>query len=357
MMNLFALSLPTWSLWPFAILGLILGMFLLTKSADIFVDGAVSLAKRLAMPPLIIGFVIVGFGTSAPEMIVSVLAAIQGAPVLALGNAYGSNITNILLILGACMIVAPIAIHRVALRRDIPFLMIIMGALATFCAFASTDGLTRIEGVILISAFLAFLSWQIYVACKGRACACEDAETTEAPPAPIGKALLLTLVGLLLLIGASQMLVASAKWIAITIGNAIGMSETAIQLIVGVTIVALGTSLPELMASISATRKGQDDIAVGNVIGSNCFNLCMVAGLAIMIHPVPGKDLPIDLRYRDLFTMIFATLLIWIPGLLLWYRLRKQKPSPHIALGRGYGFLFVSLWIIYTLWVFLATQH
>lgn len=357
-MDIFAFSLPNWSLWPLAIFGLVVGMFLLTKSADIFVDGAVSLAKRLAMPPLIIGFVIVGFGTSAPEMIVSILAAIQGAPVLALGNAYGSNITNILLILGACMLVAPIAIHRVALRRDIPFLLLVMGALAGFCAFAATDGLTRIEGLLLMSAFLLFLTWQIFVACKGRACGCKaDEATEEHAPDPIGKALFFTLIGLLLLIGASQMLVASAKWIAITVGSAVGMSETAIQLIVGVTIVALGTSLPELMASISATRKGQDDIAVGNVIGSNCFNLCIVAGLAIMIHPVPGKDLPIDLRYRDLFTMILATLLIWVPGLILWCRLRKQKPSPHITLGRKFGVLFVALWIIYTLWVFFATQQ
>jgi cation:H+ antiporter len=358
-MTLFALSLPAWSLWPLSLLGLILGMFLLTKSADIFVDGAVSLAKRLAMPPLIIGFVIVGFGTSAPEMIVSILAALQGAPVLALGNAYGSNITNILLILGACMLIAPIAIHRVALKRDLPFLMLAMGLLASFCIFASYDGLTRTEGFILIILFLLFLSWQIASACTQRngTCACEENEANDSPELSIGKALLLTFGGLLLLIGSSQVLVISAKWIAETVATAIGMSETAIQLIVGITIVALGTSLPELMASISATRKGQDDIAVGNVIGSNCFNLCIVAGLAIAIAPVAGNEIPADLRHRDLLTMIFATLLLWIPGLVIWYRLRKQKPAPHITMGRLWGILFILLWIIYTLWVFLATQN
>jgi cation:H+ antiporter len=357
-MSYFALSLPTWSLWILSSLGLSLGILLLTKSADLFVDGAVSLAKRLAMPPLIIGFVIVGFGTSAPEMIVSILAAFQGAPVLSLGNAYGSNITNVLLILGACMLVAPIAIHRVALKRDIPFLIFVMGLLSIFCLFTTSNGLSRIEGLILIITFLLFLIWQIADACKQRGCQCEDegAEENNTPDLSIAKALILTFGGLFLLIGASQMLVLSAKWIAETVANAIGMSETAIQLIVGVTIVALGTSLPELMASISATRKGQDDIAVGNVIGSNCFNLCIVAGLAIVIRPIAGEDLPSDLRYRDLFTMIIATLLLWGPGLYIWYRLRKQKPSPHITLGRGLGLLFVTLWIIYTLWVFLATN-
>lgn len=353
----FALTLSAWMAWPLAILGLVFGMYLLTKSADLFVDGAVSLAQRLCIPPLIIGFVIVGFGTSAPEMIVSVLAAAQGAPVLALGNAYGSNITNILLILGVCMLIAPIALHRVVLRRDIPFLLGIMVLLGAFC-LGSINGLTRLEGTTLFLIFIGFLTYQIRSAWKQRA-QLKERPQDEAAPLPtysVGKALALTFGGLALLIIASQILVYSAKWIAETVAHAVGISASATQLIVGVTIIALGTSLPELMASVVATRKGQDDIAVGNVIGSNCFNLCIVAGLALMIHPVANEDLPQGLRYRDLFTMFFSTLLLWVPALFVWAKIRHQKPSPHITLGRPLGILFVLLWIIYTLWVFVATH-
>lgn len=355
---LLASCLPAWSLWPLAIIGLIAGMYLLTKSADIFVEGAVALACRLAIPPLIIGFVIVGFGTSAPEMIVSVLAAAQGAPVLALGNAYGSNITNVLLILGVCMLIAPIALHRVVLKRDIPFLLGIMGLLSAFCVGAQ-NGLTCFEGFTLFAIFIVFLSYQIRMAWKQREAATaneeEDCECCSKPVS-VGKMLACITGGLTLLILSSQILVYSAKWIAETVAQAVGISQSATQLIVGVTIIALGTSLPELMASVVATRKGQDDIAVGNVIGSNCFNLCVVAGLALMIHPVAGEDIPNGLRYRDLLAMILSTLLLWVPALIVWARIRKQKPSPHITLGKPLGFLFLILWVIYTVWVVLATN-
>ncbi len=350
--------LPAWSLWPLAIAGLIIGMFLLTKSAEIFVEGAVALACRLAIPPLIIGFVIVGFGTSAPEMIVSVLAAAQGAPVLALGNAYGSNITNVLLILGVCMLIAPIALHRIVLKRDIPFLLGVMGLLSAFCVGAH-NGLSRLEGASLFIIFIIFLSYQICIAWKQRETATvseeEDCECCSKQMS-VSKMLASIAGGLTLLILSSQMLVYSAKWIAETVAQAVGISQSATQLIVGVTIIALGTSLPELMASVVATRKGQDDIAVGNVIGSNCFNLCIVAGLALMIQPVAGENLPNGLRYRDLFSMIISTLLLWVPALIVWARIRKQKPSPHITLGRPLGILFLILWLIYTVWVVLATN-
>ncbi|MDO5462123.1 MAG: calcium/sodium antiporter [bacterium] len=343
--------------WSIALVSFIIGLYLLTKSADLFVDGSVALAHRLRVPPLIIGFTIVGFGTSAPELLVSLLASLQGDSILALGNVYGSNITNILLILGACMVVAPIAIHRTLLKRDIPFLLLITVLVILFCA-GGTNAFTRIEGIILLLAFLLFTLWQIFSAMRHKA----PLETPQAEESPhpthhlsFKKAFLYTFGGLFSLIAVSKVLVSSATWIAEALGKIVGLPTTTTELIISVTIIALGTSLPELMASISATRKGQDDIAVGNIIGSNCFNLCMVAGISLIIQPVAAPDLPFDFRYRDLYMMLFTTLLVWIPGLFLWKRFRKH-PSSSLLMGRRLGFIFLLLWIIYTLAVVLTTR-
>ncbi len=325
---------------------MLVGMWLLTKSADWFVDGAVALACRFRMPPLIIGFTIVGFGTSAPEMLVSALAAAQGLPILSLGNAYGSNITNILLILGASMLVAPIALHRVALRRDIPFLLVVIGLTVWF---ALRGSFSRLDGILFLVLFGAFLAWQLRAACKQR-----QPETCDLSAATsLKKALVLTFGGLGLLLAASQLLVCSARFIAERGAAAIGISPEATQLIVGITVVALGTSLPELMASVSAMRKGQPDIALGNVVGSNCFNICVVAGLALIIHPVDDATLPNALRYRDIFVMLGSTLLLWGAGLWAWLRVHRKKQT--ITLGLAWGILFLLLWVLYTLWVFLGT--
>lgn len=333
--------------WAAALGGLLLGMWLLTKSADWFVDGAVGLACRLRMPPLIIGFTIVGFGTSAPEMLVSALAAAQGMPVLSLGNAYGSNITNVLLILGASMLVAPIALHRVALRRDIPFLLVVVGLTV---AFAVRGGFSRADGVLFLVLFAAFLAWQIWAACARRApevCAVSNGM-------PLGRAFLMTFGGLGVLLLSSQMLVCAARFLAERGAAAAGISSEATQLIVGVTVVALGTSLPELMASLSAMRKGEHDIALGNVVGSNCFNICVVAGLALVIRPVGEGTIPEALRFRDVFVMLGSTLMLWCAGLWAWLRVHGYKRS--ITLGRGWGVLFLVLWLVYTCWVFVGTR-
>lgn len=333
--------------WAAAVGGLLFGMWLLTRSADWFVDGAVGLACRLRMPPLIIGFTIVGFGTSAPEMLVSALAAAQGMPVLSLGNAYGSNITNVLLILGASMLVAPIALHRVALRRDIPFLLLVV---ALTVAQATRGHLTRADGVVMLVLFAAFLAWQIGAACARRAPEVCDAKG----PMPLGRALGLTFGGLGALLFASQVLVRAASFVAARAAAAADISPEATQLIVGVTVVALGTSLPELMASVSAMRKGQDDIALGNVVGSNCFNICVVAGLALVIRPVGEGELPDALRVRDVFVMLGTTLLLWGAGLWAWLRVHGRKCA--VRLGRAWSIPFLALWLAYTLWVVLGTR-
>lgn len=343
--------------WCVALVSFIVGLYLLTKSADLFVDGSVALAHRLHVPPLIIGFTIVGFGTSAPELLVSLLASLQGDSILALGNVYGSNITNILLILGACMTVAPIAIHRILLKRDIPFLLLMTIMVILFCA-GDTNAFTRIEGITLLFAFLIFTLWQIFSAMRQKEST--EVKQSEASPLPshhisFKKATLYTFGGLFALIAISKILVSSATWIAEALGKLIGLPTTTTELIISVTIVALGTSLPELMASISATRKGQDDIAVGNIIGSNCFNLCMVAGISLIIQPVAAKNLPFDFRYRDLYMMLFTTLLLWLPGCFLWWRFRKKNMSS-LVMGRKSGLLFLCIWVIYTLAVVLTTR-
>jgi cation:H+ antiporter len=339
--------------WTLALLGFGISLYILTKSADIFVDGAVALAQRLHVPPLIIGFTIVGFGTSAPELLVSLFATLRGDAILALGNVYGSNITNILLILGACMTIAPIAIHRVLLKRDIPFLLLATGAVICFCA-GKNNAFSRTEGLLLLIAFLLFSLWQIRGAIH-EASSPNATETKSLPPPSLKKSLLFTCGGLIALIFSSKVLVSSTIWIATSLANALHIPPATTELIISLTIVALGTSLPELMASISATRKGQDDIAVGNIIGSNCFNLCIVAGLSMWIQPVAADDLPVDFRYRDLYMMLLATLLVWIPGLILWYRTRKS-PTLSLKMGRSFGILFLLLWIAYSLGVVLVTH-
>ena len=336
--------------WILSSLGLVAGLVLLTKSADWFIEGAVALARRLGLSPLIIGFVIVGFGTSAPEMLVSALAAAQGMPVLSLGNAFGSNITNILLILGVSMLIAPIRIHRVALRRDIPFLLVTIG----LTLGAALGGwFSRADGLLMLGCFALFLGWQLFQAC--RSAQAPEAEGETAAPLSLGRAIALTALGLLLLLGSSQLLVYSAKWIALQAAQMAHLSKEATELIIGLTIVAVGTSLPELMASVVAMRKGQHDIALGNVVGSNCFNICVVAGLALVICPVETAAMPAALRQRDIYVMLATTLLLWLPAMVIWAR-KRHEPNPVIALARPFGLLYLTLYAAYTVWVIVGSR-
>lgn len=349
-------SLPLIIQWIFALTGFIFGFYFLMRSADCFVDGAVQLARRFQVPPLIIGFTIVGFGTSTPELIVSLLATLQGAPILALGNVYGSNITNILFILGACMLVAPLTLHRQLLRRDLPFLLFVSLLILLF-SYGEGNGLTRGEGLTLLLSFIALSWWQFKTLPPPSS---EDSLPHASPPPlplhPLRRALLQTFGGLLALIAVSQILVLSSIWLAEHIATWVGVTEATTELIISVTIIALGTSLPELMASISATRKGEDDIAVGNIVGSNCFNLCVVAGLALFITPLEGTQIPDAFRTRDLYMMLLATILLFGFGYFKAWRLPKTSSQTSPRLGRSIGILFVTLWIIYTCGVVLTTR-
>lgn len=279
-----------------ASIAILLGFALLVWSADKFVDGAAASAGHLGMPPLLIGMVIVGFGTSAPEMVVSAMASIDGKPDLALGNALGSNIVNIGLILGITAIIAPIAVQSNIIRKELP-LLILIGILAGILLW---DGeLTRADAVVLLIGFFGLIGWSIYSALKGKGDTLEAETESElkAHEMPLKKAVMWLFIGLVLLVVSSRILV----WGAVTIAQSLGVSD----LIIGLTIVALGTSLPELAASVAAARKGEHDIAIGNVVGSNMFNILAVIGIAGVISPISG--IGVEVFARDWTVMMGLT--------------------------------------------------
>lgn len=283
-----------------AILALVCGLILLVWSADRFVDGAAISAKHFGMPPLLIGMVIVGFGTSAPEMIVSAFAASQGNPSIALGNAYGSNITNIALILGLTALMKPISVHSQVLRKELPILLAIT-ALSAFLLY--NNAISRLDALILLGVFVALMTWTIYTGLKkrGDTLGLEVEEESEVHQMPIRKAILWLFVGLFFLIISSRILV----WGAVEIARGLGVSD----LIIGLTIVAIGTSLPELASSIIACRKGEHDIALGNILGSNLFNTLAVVGIAGVISPMTVAP---EVLSRDVVVMGGLTLLLFL---------------------------------------------
>ncbi|MEP4545636.1 MAG: calcium/sodium antiporter [Saccharospirillum sp.] len=284
------------------ILAIVFGLILLVWSADRFVGGASSTARHFGMPPLLIGMVVVGFGTSAPEMVVSALAASQGNPGIALGNAYGSNITNIALILGVTALISPIAVHSQVLRKELPILM----AVTVLAGWQIWDGeLTRLDALVLLVVFAGLMGWTIRQSMKqqGDALATEMVEELSAEPMPLKRALMWLGVGLVLLIISSRILV----WGAVAIAQSLGVSD----LIIGLTIVAVGTSLPEFASSIIAARKGEHDIALGNIIGSNLFNTLAVVGIAGMISPLAVGP---EVFYRDIMVMAGLTLMLFVFG-------------------------------------------
>lgn len=285
-----------------AIAAVIFGLILLVWSADRFVEGAAATARHFGMPALLIGMVIVGFGTSAPEMVVSALAASQGNPGIALGNAYGSNITNIALILGITALISPIAVHSQVLKRELPILTILTFA----AAWQLWDGqLSRTDAVVLLLVFAVLMAWTIWQGMQKKTdeFGTEMAEELEQHQMPIKRAVFWLIVGLLLLIFSSRILV----WGAVEIAHALGVSD----LIIGLTIVAVGTSLPELASSVIAARKGEHDIALGNILGSNLFNTLAVVGIAGMIAPMAVSP---ELLYRDVMVMIVLTVSLFLFG-------------------------------------------
>ena len=308
----------------FAIIG---GLLLLIWSADRFVDGAAATARHFGMPQLLIGIVIIGFGTSAPEMIVSALSALNGNPGIALGNAYGSNITNIGLILGLTALVLPLAVNSQVLKQELPVLIFV----TALSAFLIMDGdVLRLDAWILLGIFFIYMGWTIWTGLRNR----DDSlvhdvkeELQEQEYMSLPKALMWVVIGLALLMGSSQLLV----WGAVEIARYFGVSD----LVVGLTIVAVGTSLPELASSIAAARKNEVDLAVGNIIGSNLFNTLAVVGLAGAISPMYVGQ---EVFTRDMPVMSTLTVLLLVFGFGKKGQINRIKGLILLLAYIGYNF-------------------
>ncbi len=278
------------------ILAVLGGLVLLVAGADRFVTGAAALARNLGVAPMVVGLTIVGFGTSAPEMLVSGIAAWQGNPGLGIGNALGSNVTNIALIIGATAVLRPLRVRSLTLRRELPVLMAV--TLAALALMA--DGhLGRLDGALLMGGLALLLYAVLLLARRDRRDPLAAEFAAEMPAAmPTGRALLWLAAGLAGLLIGSRVLV----WGAVALAQALGVSD----LVIGLTVVAVGTSLPELAASVAGALKGEDDIAVGNVIGSNMFNLLAVLGLPGLIRPAPFEPAVLTRDFPVLIALTIA---------------------------------------------------
>lgn len=286
------------------------------------------------MPSLLIGMVIVGFGTSAPEMVVSALASSQGNPGIALGNAYGSNITNIALILGLTALISPITVHSQVLKKELPILIGVTG----LAAWQIFDGqLTRFDALIMLLVFAALMVWTIRQGLQPDADSLGNEVNDELSehPMPLKRAFFWLAVGLALLIASSRVLV----WGAVDIAQALGVSD----LVIGLTIVAVGTSLPELASSLIATRKGEHDLALGNVIGSNLFNTLAAVGIAAGIHPLAVTP---EVFSRDMLVMGALTVALF----LICYGFRGPG-----RINRFEGLFLLACYVGYTVWLLTST--
>lgn len=282
-------------------LGVVIGLVFLVWSADRFIDSAVSLANCLGMSSLLIGIVIIGFGTSSPEMIVSALSAFNHTSGIALGNAYGSNITNIALILSLTAILKPVGVSSQVFKKELSLLLFVT-LLSAFLIYDTE--ISRLDAIILLVVFLLYMGKTIYKAVKQPEENLKQMtgnEYDDNPKMSLSIAILWLILSLILLIMSSQLLV----WGAVNIATYLGVSD----LIIGLTIVAVGTSLPELAASIIAAKKGEVDLAMGNIIGSNLFNTLTVVGIAGVINPIQVSH---EAFSRDMLVMGFITSLLFI---------------------------------------------
>lgn len=285
-----------------SVIAIVLGLTLLVWSADRFIDGAAATARYAGMPPLLIGMVIIGFGTSAPELFISALSASQGNPGLALGNGYGSNIANIGLILGLTALLSPITVNASVLRKELP----ILAGITLLSGLLLLNGqISRLDAGLMLIVFTLIMAWSIREGLKGRAepiiGTTEDVDSTDQMT--LKQAIFWLVLGLILLMLSSRVLV----WGAVDIATSLGVSD----LIIGLTIVAIGTSLPELASAFASIRKGEHDLALGNVIGSNLFNTLAVVGLAGMIHPLQVDP---ALLSRDWPVMAALTFALFVMG-------------------------------------------
>lgn len=303
---------------------ILLGFLLLIKGGDYLVEGAVAIAQRAKLSKMVIGMTVVGFGTSMPELLVSAQSALVGNSGIAIGNVVGSNIANIALILGVSSMIIPIATTRTTLKIDHPFMML---SALLFVAVAMMGSIERWAGVLFVLMLVGFVSYQVIASRKKTAAASmqsqeEEAETKE--PMPLWKAMLVVVVAFAAMVFGSDKLVEGASDIA----KALGVSDR----IIGLTIVAVGTSLPELFASAVAAKKGESDMAIGNIIGSVTFNILSVIGLSAIICPIQESNVGFGFDYLIMLGL----------GVLLWIFLRTKY-----TLERWEGIILTLLYIGY----------
>ena len=297
---------------------LTVGFVMLVKGSDWFVDGAAGIAAKFHIPQIIIGLTIVAMGTSAPEAAVSITAAMGGSADITVGNIVGSNILNVLVILGLASAIIPIAVGKSTQKIDAPFMIAIS---AIFLALGWDGTITRLDGVVLLVLFASYIGYMIWEALHS------DEEGDEIKDMKVWQMLLATVGGLALVVLGADVAVDAATELAIIFG----MSER----FIGLTVVALGTSLPELFTSVTAARKGNADIAIGNIVGSNIFNILFVVGLSSMIINVPFAP-----NFRiDMAVAVAASLFMWVASL-------KQK-----KLVRWHGIVMLAGYVAYFLYL------
>ena len=311
-----------------ALVKLVIGFLLLVKGADCFVDGASSVAKKFRIPAFVIGLTIVAFGTSAPELAVSITAAMKGSNDIAIGNVVGSNIFNTLVVLGASAAITPIVVDKGMIKRDYPlsiFAAILLGVLALDTIFFKADvmSLGRLDGIILLIAFAGFMVMTVKAGMEGRT------EEEEVEAMPMIKSLIFILLGLAGIVWGGDLSVEGAKEIA----RFFGLSEA----IIGLTIVALGTSLPELVTSVIAAKKGESDIAVGNVIGSNIFNIFLILGVSSTILPMNVSNTYL----YDIGMLVAVMVLTYLP-------IMKTKKVTRVM-----GIAMVLVYVAYTVYLIM----
>lgn len=319
------------------VLLLIVGFAFLIKGADLFVEGSSSIAKKFKVPGIIIGLTVVAMGTSLPETAVSVTASLAGNNELAVSNAVGSNIFNTMMVIGVCAIITPIMVQKQTIKKDIPFSAIVALLLLGLgiLGIADTSGMVlgHLDGAILLVLFVAYILFLIFSTLKakknGEAVSVEGGDDDEIKILPVWKSLLFILIGGAGIALGGELTVDTASRIALDLG----MSQT----LVGLTIVSIGTSLPELVTSIVAARKNEVDMALGNAIGSNIFNFLMVLGIASAISPISF----ITFNIIDIAILLAFTLIIWI------FAATKK------SIGRLEGIIMVALYICYAVYIII----
>lgn len=298
------------------ILFIVIGIVLVLWGSDRLTDGAVAVAEKMKMPQIVIGLTIVAMGTSMPEFCVSLISALKGTSDLAVGNIVGSNIFNTLLIVGVSALVAPMSIMKTTVRKDIPFALVASALLLIMCL---DEDISRIDAAILFVMFLIFM----YITLRGAKVQGTDVEEKEKKPMATWLSVVWILVGLACLIGGSNLFVDGATAVA----TKLGVSEA----VIGLTIVAGGTSLPELATSVVSARKGNSGIAIGNVLGSNVFNILAILGLTGVISPMTLKGITMT----DLSMMVISIILIWLFSFTK-YKIERWEGAILTAVFVGY---------------------